>query len=157
MLSAALLRFPHGERSGNTEPPGWALSRSPLPGSVLKPPPRPWLLLQLLRPLRLFPLRSLWAFPSSLRGFGFIHPSLLAPSQQPAAGWQGLGRRPALSARPRQSGTTLASPQGASSCGPYRIQPGSTDTVQTQTLPSVHGQGPPPPAPCPTYLYLGCT
>lgn len=41
MLSAALLRFPHGERSGKIEPPGWglcptapsqALSWSPLPG-----------------------------------------------------------------------------------------------------------------------------
>lgn len=118
MLSTALLRFPHGERSGKTEPPGWAVSHGPLPGSVLKPPPRPWLMLPPLRLLWLLPLHSLWAFPSLLGGFGFIHPSLLAPSQQPAAGWQGLGRRPARSALPRQNGTTLASPQGASSCAP---------------------------------------
>lgn len=123
MLSVALLRFPLGERGGKTEPPGWAGSHSPLPGSVLEPPPRPWLLLRLLRPLWLFSLCSLWAFPSLFWGFGFIHPSLLAPSQQLTAGWQGLGRRPARSALPRQSGTTLASPQGPSSCAPLTLPP----------------------------------
>lgn len=61
--------------------------------------------------------------PPLLWGFGFIHPSLLAPSQQLAASWQGLGRRPAPSALPRQSGTTLASPQGPSSCAPLALPP----------------------------------
>lgn len=123
MLSAALLRFPHGERSGKIEPPGWAVSHSPLPGSVLEPPPRPWPLLQLLRLSGSSRYVRCGPSPSLFWGFGFIHPSLLAPSQQLTAGWQGLGRRPARSALPRQSGTTLASPQGSSSCAPLTLSP----------------------------------
>lgn len=100
-------------------------------GCVPQPPPRlcPGAPSQALaaataaQALWLFPLRSLWAFPSLFWGFGFIHPSLLAPSQQLTAGWQGLGRRPARSALPRQSGTTLASPQGSSSCAPLTLSP----------------------------------
>lgn len=126
MLSTALLRFLHGERSGKqSQQPGWAPSCTPLLlGSVLQPPPSP------------LPGHSCsgfssgssyyipcWPSPLLLWGFGFIHPSLLAPSQQPAAGWQGLGRRPAHSAHPRQSGTTLASPQGPSSCAPLALPP----------------------------------
>lgn len=118
MLSAALLRFLHGERSGKqSQPPGWALSCSP-------PPPRPWLLPQLLRPLLwLFPFHPLWAFPSTALGL-WIHPPIPAGSIPTAGCWlAGLGRRPAPSALPGQSGTTLASPQGPSSCVPLALPP----------------------------------
>lgn len=113
-----------------TEPATWVGSvLHPLPGSVLHPP---------FQTLSCSPLpgHSCSGFssdsshyipcepsPRLLSGFGFIHPTPLAPSQQPAAGWQGLGRRPDRSAHPRQSGTTLASPQGPSSYAPLALPP----------------------------------
>lgn len=117
VLSTALLRFLHGERSEKqSQPPGWAPSCSPLPGSGCC--------------LGCSGLSSgsphyipCGPSPPLLWDFGFIHPALLAPFQQPAAGWQSLGRRPACSALPGQSGTTLASPQGPSSCAPLTVPP----------------------------------
>lgn len=124
---------------------GLCPTHTPLQGSVLHTPPRPRLLPPLLRPL-------LWSShyipcgpsPPWLWGCGFIHTSLLAPSQQPAAGWQGLGRRPARSALPRQSGTTLVSPQGPSSCSPLALPPASRLAPPMLCRPEhrpLHGQG----------------
>lgn len=150
MLSAALLRFPHGERSGKTEPPGWALSCGPLPGSVLQPHPPP---LAAATAAQASPLASpsLWAFPSLAVGL-WVHPPIPAGSVPAAGCWQGLGRRPARSALPGHSGTTLASPQGPSSCVPLALPPSSL-APQRLCRPKycpLHGQGHPLPSPEPS-------
>lgn len=107
MLSTALLRFLHGERSGKqSQPPGWALSCSPLlPGSVLQPPPSPLPAPSQAIAAQDSPLALPITFPVGLPSIAlglWVHPPNPAGSIPTAGCWL---------AGPGQEASLLCSPQ----------------------------------------------